>query len=164
MAEGMQESHSHLVLTYKPGFPRGSLVQLRDGAYYEHSHLWYVSTDPVSFTKDEVAPLTERECILLDSIGEDPSDRYTVYKHEYVGAISEKLDWALQLHVGDQVSVHLPAADLDEDFTASAVIRSIGVQEKFGWRHLFGVEMVRLLNNDIRDLLQSRLHWTTFLI
>lgn len=151
MAEGLQESHSHLVLTYKPGFPRGSLVQLRGDSYYEHSHLWLVRRDPVSFSKDEVAPLTERECILLDSVGsgaEAASDRYAVYKHRYVGAIYEKLDWALQLHVGDHVSVHLSGADSDgdqQDFNASAVIRSIGVQETFGWRHLFGIEMVRFL-------------------
>ena len=142
MAE-VSSTHSFLLLKDKPPYPKGSLVEWRGGSYWGHTHLWYVSLESVNFSADEVAPLTEDECVLLDAIGNHANadnDCYTVYN------TPGKLAWGLGLRVGDEVFARLPRSFLhvssDGPQECLAVVRSVTpVKDPYGERRLFGVEI-----------------------
>ena len=146
------EPHSYLVLKENLTLPQGSLVELKSGSYCAHTHLWaYVHLDPlapISFAPDELAPLSEEECVLLDAIGAsdfesiEDAARYKVY------SAPGKLVWGVGLKIGDTVLARLPDRGQRDPSTegvlATCVIRSIGVEEKYfgsDERCLFGVEI-----------------------
>ena len=136
MARKTTGPHSYLVLKEKLALPCGSLVELRDGSYYEHSHFWYVEVGEVSFNPGDLAPLTKEECVLLDAIQYPVDDRYAVY------STPGKLAWGVGLKVGDAVMARLPGHQNGDN--ANGVVRSIGVHdhELFGQISLFGIEIM----------------------
>ena len=97
------EPHSYLLLKDTSPCPRGTLLQLRGDAYYQHSHRHHLilGGEPCHPGADEVAPLTEVECVLLDSVGYYV-DRYSVY------STPGRLAWGVGLKVGDTVLARLP--------------------------------------------------------
>ena len=108
------------------------LPGLYEGSYEGHSHLWEVSYTTTYCNDDKVVPLTEEECVLLDSI-KDCADCYTVY------STSGRLAWGVGLKVGDIVLARLPG--LRREVYAVSIIRSVGVEAENGKRMLFGVEI-----------------------
>ena len=100
--------------------------------YYGHSHLWVRKLTPVSI--DKLAPLTSKECALLDAIGPASSDdeRYALY------STPGRLAWGVRLKVGDTVLARLAGEDVQY---AKAIIRALGVEEKSVRKTLFGVEI-----------------------
>ena len=139
-----ESPHSYLVLKENLIFPKGSLVEFKSGSYCYHSHIWiYPHLDELDFKHQEVAPLTEKECVLLDAIGvaaEDDATRFTIY------STPGKLAWGMGLRVGNPVLARLPekraaARENLEELYANAVVRSIGVEERNCERALFGVEI-----------------------
>ena len=143
MAEGISPSHSYLVLKNKLVYPQGSLVELKNDSYYGHSHLWYTSLTAAFFSPDELAPLTEEECGLLDAIGDEgyaEAHRYAIY------STPGKLAWGTRLKVGDNVLATLPksiSSGGESQESVAAIIRSITpVLDPCGTRRLFGVEIM----------------------
>ena len=143
MAESIPPSHSYLVLKENPVYPQGSLVELKNNLYYGHSHLWYTSLTAAFFSPDELAPLTEEECGLLDAIGDDgyaEAHRYAIY------STSGKLAWGVGLKVGDSILAKLPKRILSgggSQECVAAILRSITpVLDPYGTRRLFGVEIM----------------------
>ena len=134
----LQQSHSYLMLEATPPYSRGALVERdREGKYSGHSHLQYIATDSVF--SEAVAPLTEKECMLLDAISfaaDDDAARYVVYR------TPGKLAWGEGLKVGDTVlaRVSLSAAEPQDQYRG-AVVRSIGIEDEFSRHSLFGVEI-----------------------
>ena len=111
-----------------------------DGRYRCHSHLLDDLAISISVSSDEVAPLTEEECRILDAIDSD-ADRYTVY------STPGKLAWGLGLNVGDTVLARLPpqggrgssGGGGHQDLYTAAIIRWCGDVGYGGY--LFGVEI-----------------------
>ena len=130
MAQKSAASHSYLVLKEDLALPRGSLVEWRAGSYYEHSHLWYTDLEGVSFKPDDLHPLTEEECVLLDAIEYPVDDRYAAHN---------ALAWGVGLKVGDIVMARLQRGG--NTLHSNGVVRSIGVHELYGDRSLFGIEI-----------------------
>jgi hypothetical protein len=138
------KSHSYVLLRDKgEGYPCGQLVELdSDSKYAPHFHSKYTQVvDPISADSDEVAPLTEEECRILDAIG-SPADRYTVY------STPEKLAWGMRLKVGDTVLARLPPRGLrvtsgGRGHYTSAIIRWYGDIEvnDDDEKYLFGMEI-----------------------
>ena len=96
----------------------------------------------LSYSADEVAPLTEEECVILDGIGEY-DDRYTVYH------TPGRLAWGVGLKVGDTVLARLPdrnasgyesSAGVQQNQYTTAIIRWTGLHDDSA-RHKFGVEI-----------------------
>ena len=74
----------------------GTLLRLKEGEKYEeHSHSTILQAKPVGISSKKVAPLTEKECLLLDAIA-SPEVRYNV--HTSPGL----LEWAVGLKEGDR--------------------------------------------------------------
>ena len=122
-----------------PPYSRGAIVQQTpDGLYRGHTHLWYEGVTPV-FSED-LAPLSEEECVLLDSIGQDENtDHYVTY------STPGKLAWGVRLKVGDTVLARLPITKRSasqQNQYATATIRAIGVSDDYDKRFLFGVEIM----------------------
>ena len=137
MAVPSPPPHSYIVLKVTPKVDRGELREYnhKDGYYYSHSHGMSM---PYKYRRSrledqDVAALTEEECIILDGIG-SLADRYTVY------STPGKLAWGVGLKVGDTVLAQLPrrGSSAGVQYTA-AVIRWAGVTWHSG--HRFGVEI-----------------------
>lgn len=95
-----QPPHSYLALQDALPYSRGALLEFVFKCKYRgHSHrkMYMLQKMPDMVSPDEVAPLTEEECILLDAIGPNDADRYTVY------STPGKLAWGVGLKVGDIV-------------------------------------------------------------
>ena len=107
-----------------------------NGRYSGHSHCRLCYMHPLSASSDEVAPLTEEECRVLDAI-DSPDDRYTVY------STPGKLAWGVGLKVGDTVLARLPpqviSREVQQDIYTAAIIRLHGNVGFNGY--LFGVEI-----------------------
>ena len=113
-------------------YSRGALVRLtHNNKYYGHSHLWVREMTHVSI--DKLAPLTSKECALLDAIGPGSSDEERYAVHSTPG----RLAWGVGLKVGDTVLARLPGK---EARYVKAIIKSLGVEENFR-RSLFGLEI-----------------------
>ena len=114
-------------------YNRGALMEenIYEEGYGGHSHLWGVDDSSINLNDEEIASLTEEQCRLLDAIEED-ADRYAVYN------CPGKLVWGVGLKVEDVVLARLPG---EEEKCIAAVIRAIGVDDSFGQRRLFGVEI-----------------------
>ena len=138
----VMEVHSYIVLRNTQGFRRGEIVE-RDsrGLYNYHGHhLVRISSFPQRLSAQDVAPLTEEECKILDGIG-DRATRYTVYSTPGL------LAWGVGLKVGDTVLARLPdksgrghSAGAQQDQYATAIIRWTG-QASIITGHKFGVEI-----------------------
>lgn len=148
MAEKSPPPHSYIVLKDKPSYPCGSLVKLRNASrYHKHSHqpvtLSFVLADPISLVSGEVAPLTEKECHLLDATLSE-NNCYTVY------STPGKLAWGVGLKVGDTVLAQIPnkndcgsSGGGYQDQYTTAVIRWAGmIDYRIGERHMFGLEIM----------------------
>ena len=105
-----QPPHSYLALQDVSPYPRGALLEfVFNGNYRGHSHkshdVYMLQNMSDLVSSDNVAPLTEEECLILDAIGpgiKDDADRYTVY------STPGKLAWGVGLKVGDIVLAQLP--------------------------------------------------------
>lgn len=94
----MEHCHSYLVLR---GADRGRIVSRSEsGGYGEHSHHLPTPSDLFNYPHENLAPLTEAECLLLDVIWL-PEARDNVYRSP------GKLKWGLGLKVGDTVLAQL---------------------------------------------------------
>ena len=133
--------HSYIVLKSQPdSYLRGALVESdNDGFYSPHSHLLKVGGNCSAIGPEEVAPLTNNQCVILDAIASD-AVRYTVYSTPGL------LEWGVGLKVGDTVLAQLPdrrgrEQQVKGQYTTAAV-RWIGKVDG-GWTvHHFGVEIV----------------------
>ena len=125
-------AHSYLLLEDSAPYSRGAVMVLgpHKDSYKEHSHLWDLNDTTIYCNSDEVAPLTEEECVLLDGI-EDCADRHTVY------STPGRLAWGVGLKVGDDVLARLPGREEH----AASIIQCVGVDTENGKRMLFGVEI-----------------------
>ena len=123
------EVHSYIVLRDTQKFRRGDIV-VRDskGRYYNHGHrdLVFEILNPPRLSAQDVAPLTEEECEILESI-RNKATRYTVYSTPGL------LTWGVGLKVGDTVLARLPdksgrrhSAGAQQDQYATAIIRWTG--------------------------------------
>ena len=140
MAEG--SVHSYLVLRDQRECYRGSLVRLEHGNHYAtHSHVLATKhRHSVAISSRDLAPLTKKECIILDAVASD-STRYVL--HSTPG----KLKWAAGLKVGDTVLAQLPdrsgrglPGGGKDEYTA-AILRWAGMTDG-GWTvYHFGVEI-----------------------
>ena len=134
------QSHSFLLLKdHDNGFPQGALLRLcRGNRYQPHSHSAPYFPRAITLPPENVAPLTEDECWLLDSIPR--KDRHSRYM------VPGFLKWACGLKVGDTVMGKVQPIDEseDEDLYARAVVRWIGRMKSFDgcFRRLFGLEIV----------------------
>jgi hypothetical protein len=137
--------HSYILLkdTQDGNHHRGKLVEMGENRYTNHLHSWYRKcTNPTkpSADSDEVAPLTDEECRILDAIDTD-ADRYTVY------STPGKLAWGVGLKVGDTVLAKLPKSRRgsggrgQEDCYTSAILKWHGKVEEDRERYLFGVQI-----------------------
>ena len=130
----MLSAHSFLLLKDKPP---GSLVV---GSYCGHTHLWYARLESVDLSANEVVPLTEDECVLLDAIGNrtdaEVGDCYTVYN------TPGKLAWGVGLMKSLQGYLVPGCQATGHRNHCLAVVRSvIPVQDPYGERRLFGVQI-----------------------
>jgi hypothetical protein len=148
--------HSYILLkdAQDGNHRRGKLVEMGENRYTNHFHSWYRKcTNPTkpSADSDEVAPLTDEECRILDAIDTD-ADRYTVY------STPGKLAWGMGLKVGDTVLAKLPSkngcgssadgSEEHQDLYTTAIIRwcdgvanGYMVADEDGYSHSFGVEI-----------------------
>lgn len=121
--------HSYIALIKKGKYDRGSLMKLKkNGDFREHSHWTSKPTAGIELNDDEVGPLTEKQCKLLDAI-EEASNRYELYK-------SERLLWGLKLKKGDLVLAKLPSSGSSH---VPSIVRWAGMTD---CGHRFGVEIV----------------------
>lgn len=133
-------AHSYVVLKDQPnGVHCGELVKLDHGSYYiTHSHVVAPKHySQMSIPSLDLAPLTKKECVILDAIASD-SARLFLYR------TPGKLKWAVGLRVWDAVLAQLPAnsgpCSAEQEF-ATAVIKWAGMTDG-GWTvHHFGVEI-----------------------
>ena len=128
--------HSFLVLEGKEGFDRGDIVEVdSQGHYKKHGHgLQDEVRDPQPLPPQNVAPLTEKECILLNAIY-PPATRYTVYSKPGL------LAWGVKFEVGDTVLARLPDDGAQQDQYATATIKWAG-ETHVHTRHRFGLEIM----------------------
>ena len=120
-------SKSHSFIESLCGYPRGTLLRLKEGEKYEeHSHSTILQAKPVGISSKKVAPLTEKECLLLDAIA-SPEVRYNV--HTSPGL----LEWAVGLKEGETVLARLSkhSSDNQDCLYVTVVIRWVGA---FQWR------------------------------
>ena len=104
----------------------------KDGHYQGHSHRANHPTNRIALDADEIGPLTEEQCDLLDAL-ERASDCYQIYK-------SKKLPWGLELEKGDMVLARLPtSATFNGVQYATSIIRWAGMTD---CGHRFGVEIM----------------------
>ena len=150
--------HSYLVLRDQAGegFPQGLLVALKGNKFGFHSHFLVAPSGSGFIPADDLAGLTEEECVLLDAVGHDYTTRYAVY------STPGKLQWGVGLQVWDIVLARLPEETRrkergsgrgstqggGEEY-ATAIIRWKGMT-KYG-KHCFGVEIM------VSDVRQA--HW-----
>ena len=134
------EPHSYILLKTTPPCRSGELLELRGDGYHLHTHSVEFPLGPCHPSSDEVAPLTEEECVLLDGI-RDCADRYTVY------STPGRLAWGVELKVGDTVLARLPyrsgrgsSADGEQNQYTTAIIRWAG-RPDLSTGHKFGVEI-----------------------
>ena len=137
MAVRTPEPHSYIVLK-DVFYSCGALLELTEHGYCLHSCSGMLILSRLRHrSADEVAPLTEEECVLLGGI-RDCADRYTVY------STPGRLAWGMGLKVGDYVLARLPdrsrrgssAGGQQNQFT-TAIIRWAGQPRG----HIFGVEI-----------------------
>ena len=140
----MATVHSYIVLKQTKQFIRGSLVRLDSSGHYRQ-HLHYLPPPPPpqgtpTLSAQDVAPLTEEECILLDCMVSAAA--YTVFSTPGL------LTWGVGLKVGDTVLARLPdksgrghSAGAQQDQYATAIIRWIGRPTRLS-KCQFGVEIV----------------------
>ena len=133
--------HSYLVLRETQGFSRGDIVErVRKGHYnfHEHHSISRASErrNPTCLPAQDVAPLTEGECKILDGI----DDTAARYKASSPGLLA----WGVGLEVGDTVLARIPdksgSAGAQQDQYTTAIIRWIGLIDGCGYR--FGVEIM----------------------
>ena len=138
----VMEAHSYIVLRDTQVFSRGTIVE-RDSSgrcsYHGH-HFKRISFFPTCLSAQDVAPLTEEECVILGGIG-GIATRYTVYSTPGL------LTWGVGLKVGDTVLARLPdksgrghSAGAQQDQYATAIIRWTGQADGYTG-HRFGVEI-----------------------
>ena len=140
MAEKNSRPHSYILLREKDRCSRGCLLELQsDGSYFRHSHVYvFPHGPPLRCTIDEVAALSEEECVVLDGI-DYAAHRYTVY------STPGKLKWGCGLKVGDTILARLPgrnghgSSGGGQQHHTTAIIRWYGETE--GDDHRFGVEI-----------------------
>ena len=132
MAVRTPKAHSYILVRDSSPYICGVLLKLNeDGHYYPHAHATFPV--PCHPSPDALAPLTEEECVLLESINHY-ADRYTVY------STSGWLAWGLGLNVGDTVLARLPDRNGQQVQYTTAIIRWAG---RTVWcaGHKFGVEI-----------------------
>ena len=166
-------SHSYLVLEDQPrSLQHGQLVELsglsiKNAApgyqWVFHSHSGYMPLVAGGVIQDIslLVPLDQEKCDLLDAILTNEG-RYAVYSTPGL------LEWALELKVGDIVQAKLPkkrGPDTCEHSTA-AVIRWKGkVDDGYGTRHVFGVEItVSNFGNQFVDINNSTYRYVAIVL
>lgn len=138
-----ESAHSYLVLKDQLEFCRGSLVRWERGSQYvTHSHVLTMKHGcPVTIATCDLAPLTKKQCVILDAMANN-SSRYTLYK------TPGKLVWAAGLKVGDLVLAQLPdrsgrgPSGGGQGVYTAAILRWAGMTDG-GWTvYHFGVEIM----------------------
>ena len=134
---GGSRPHSYIFL--RNNIYRGKLLAVKsDGSYCNHTHrIIFTKGYSFRFTADEVAALTEEECVILDGISSD-ANRFIAYN------TTGKLKWGCGLKVGDTLLARLPGisgrgSSGEQHQYTTAIIRWRG-QTAFGG-HKFGVEI-----------------------
>ena len=145
----MQAAHSYILLKDKDNScHRGRLLKLRsDGSYSHHRHSRLALPLGIRCSADEVAALSEEECVLLDGIDSE-ADRYTVY------STPGKLKWGCGLKVGDTVLAQLPRRSgrgTSSRQYITSIIRWCG-QTQYGC-HIYGVEITVSSRNSVCGVL-----------
>ena len=86
----------------------GTLLRLKEGEKYEeHSHSTILQAKPVGISSMKLAPLAEKECLLLDAIA-SPEVRYNVHTSPCL------LEWAVGLKEGETVLARLSKHSSDD--------------------------------------------------